>query len=325
MNHKKEKIKLIVIGGPTSSGKTGLGIELCKKIGGEIINADSVQVYRHFDIGSNKGNLKKISSYELDISNGEKFSIPIMEVEDSGIKGHLFDVADPDESFDISIYRELVEKIIYKIHKSKQIPVLVGGSGLYIDSVIKNYNLEKNAIDEDYREYLNSLSKGELQELLLNDNKDTFERLNNSDRNNPRRLIRLIEKKKTNQKHSDVSFDNNFDITFLYPEFNRTKLIKKIDKRVIEMFEEGLVEEVKGLLDWYPKNKSLRSAGYRQVVEYLTSDKYKTESECIKSVQASHRQLAKRQITWFEGDGRGYNLIKTSLDNIQEIVKNFNF
>ena len=187
----------------------------------------------------------------------------------------------------------------------------MGGTGLYIDSLIKGYTLvESNTRNRDA---LDKLSVEQLQGLI---SKETLGLLNNSDRNNPRRLIRVIEKSEhIGSNNEDFELEN----LILYPLYHWEELKLKIDKRVERMFADGLVEETKGLLlkGLTDDSESLKIMGYKQVVEYL---KNKIDlNTCIERVKIAHKQYAKRQKTWFEGSGRGYKLNKYS--NIEEALK----
>lgn len=311
----KNLINLIVVGGPTASGKTELAIQIAQKLGGEIINADSVQVYKYMNIGSNKGNIKYLNS--LNIDGYEVFEY---ELENSKTNGVLFDLIEPDCDFNISVYKTYADKSINYFYNSNKIPILTGGSGLYIDSIIKGYDFQSVEQNNSLREVLNELSIEELVERLKNLSIDSYQNLNNSDKNNPRRLIRLIEKNQLNINSRNN--DPKYNYLFFYPEFYKDDLFNKIDKRVDWMFQNGFVEEVKFLIEkgYSLQNKALQSTGYKEIYQMLFENKYSYD-ECIEKVKNSHKKYAKRQITWFEGKGRNYNLIKTNSNNLLSVLR----
>jgi tRNA dimethylallyltransferase len=311
----KKNYPLIVIGGPTATGKTKLAIELAQKINGVIINADSVQIYRDLVIGSNKGNINKVDC--IKISN-----IPLnrFELENSKVYGYMFDIVNPDEDFNLYNYQQLSRELINYIRHNGQIPILVGGSGLYIDSVIRDYTIQINNNDKSTRVRLSEMNTNELQKLIPINILDS---LNNSDKNNPRRLIRLIEKLNNNETSEEYSKFKFHEHVFFYPMFDKDQLIKKINFRVEEMFEQGFVDEVVKLIEKFPSiPRSLQSTGYKEIVNMLLSSTKIELQDCIEMVKIAHRKYAKRQITWFEGERRNYNLIKVS--DVDDILNYLN-
>lgn len=312
--------KIIIVGGPTASGKTKLALEVADIVNGEIINADSMQVYKGMDIGTNKGDLHVadyIEPKQIKLSS-KVFNINPYFIENSTVIGWLFNIVDPDDNFTVREYQQLANYMIEDIRKRGKTPVLVGGTGLYIDSVLRQYNI-KGVPDESLRSKLSRLTVNDLQTYLEGMGFD-LDTLNNSDRNNPRRLIRIIEK--INSQEELEKNNKNFEIEhiFLYPKFNFTQLESKIAKRVEIMIRSGFIEEVKNLLEkgYDSQNKAMQSTGYREVTEYIKGS-IKTESELIRRITLSHRQYAKRQVTWFEGKPRGYSLIKISPGNKEKL------
>lgn len=324
------KHKLIIIGGPTASGKTRLAISFAKENDGEIINADSVQVYKGLDIGTNKGDIQQIVDSKQQTALGHEFEIMGFEIENSGVTGWLFDLVEPDFDFTVAHYQQLASFVINDIVSRRKVPIIVGGTGLYIDALLKGYNFEGQR-DKELREELGAMNLEQLREKLTESGFD-LELLNNSDRNNPRRLVRLIEKEKVcpersrmekrkKEKKSSIthtanqlssqspSLKDSYDVTFYYPKYNREELMKTINKRAKEMIEHGLIDEVQKLLDkGYSKDlKSMQATGYKQVIDFLEG-KIKNKENLIDAIALAHRQYAKRQITWFEGEGRGYEL-----------------
>jgi tRNA dimethylallyltransferase len=300
--------KLIVIGGPTSSGKTSLAINIAKEFDCELINADSRQIYRYLDIGTNKGELSAVSNqpsaFLID-------NIPI----------HFVSFLDPDKRFSVFEYKKLAEEKIDDVISRGKVPILVGGTGLYIDAIIKNYKLQDtNSINVDFRNELENYSLKELQEKVISLGQTYFDQLNVSDKSNPRRLIRLIEKASSNVGEESVDADTSkYDYLILYPEYSWDELKLKIANRVDEMFIEGLIDETKNVLSLgFPKDSiALQGVGYKQVVEYL--DGKIDLKTCIELVKTAHQQYARRQRTWFEGERRRYNLVK--IKDVETAIK----
>lgn len=306
---------LIVVGGPTATGKTKLAIQTAKYLNGIIINADSVQIYKHLDIGSNKGKLELTSRL-----NFPGFEVGVYCVDDSGIEGVLFNIVEPSVNFNLADYVRYATSMIEYSQSIGKIPILTGGSGLYIDAVIKGYSLNSEEIDPDKRAELNRMSTYELSSIVKSISNKAYESLNNSDKNNPRRLIRLIEKSGAT-KQDNLDNKPKYNYLFLYPDYEKELLMYKIDKRVVEMFADGFVDEVRRLIeDGYNLNhKAMLSTGYKEVAQMLMYKEYSI-SECISMVQLAHRKYAKRQITWFEGQTRGYKLVRVSNSSLKDTL-----
>lgn len=293
--------KIVVICGPTSSGKTSLSLKLASAIDAELISSDSRQVYRTLDIGTNKGNLTQ--------SQGQY----LLE----GIPLHLVNLRNPNESYNVFDFKNDFDLKSKEIASRGKNIILVGGTGLYIDAVYRNYQLS-DSIENKYSE----LGINELRNLYVEKYPDAFEQLNYSDQNNPRRLSMHLSKLdagielKSNQK-------SELDFIFIYPNFEREEIKAKIDARVDEMFKEGLVDETKNALEKYGSNcVALQGIGYKEVVEFING-KY-SEEECVKLVKYAHNQYAKRQITWFEGAGRAYPLNRVNgINDTIELVRAF--
>lgn len=292
----KENNKLLLVVGPTASGKTKLAIKLAENYNSELVNADSRQVYKHMNIGTNKGSLTQLSD-KLYI-NGKFKNIYAYQLEKSSVVGWLFDVVKPNEEFNVSDYKLLANLVINNIKKKNKNVILVGGTGLYIDVLIHNFDLGNVPPDIRLRSKLEKLSVVELQNQLSTLNKVLYSDLNNSDKNNPRRLIRKLEiilnsHKKT--KENTQRF-NNYQFIYLQPPL--PILFSKINERVDKMIEDGFISEVENLIaKGYRNTKPMNGLGYKQVVSYL--DKKVSLIECIEKIKQEHRNYAKRQITWF--------------------------
>lgn len=293
--------KIIVITGPTAVGKTKLSIELAKKYNGEIINADAVQVYKGLDIGSAK------------VTEEEKENIP----------HHLFDIKDVNEEYTIYHYQKDCREKIKEILDRGNIPILVGGTGLYIKAALYDYKLTEEKETNTY----NNLTTEELYNELLELDKDIV-----IDKNNRRRLIRAINYYKENNKSINNNVTNKllYDCIFIGLTTDRKVLYDKINTRVDIMMKEGLLNEVKDFYEKGIRTKPLLNAiGYKEIYSYL--DGNISLEEAIDKIKQNSRHYAKRQYTffnhqlpvvWFETDYNNFNNIIEKVDNyIKSIEK----
>ena len=279
------KNKLIILAGPTASGKTSVSIDLAKKLGGEIISADSMQVYKYMDVGT-----AKISVEEM-----------------QGVKHHLIDVLDPKEDFNIVKFQNMVKCSIEEIVKNGHIPILVGGTGFYIQSVI--YDIDFNNEDD------NSSVRKKLEEEYDAFGADFMhEKLKKIDivsaqtihKNNKKRIIRAIEYFLINNEpissHNEVQREKKspYDYRFFVLNPPRDILYERINKRVDIMVENGLVDEVKKLREMglSTANISMQGIGYKEIIEYL--DGLVSLETAIENIKQNTRHMAKRQVTWFK-------------------------
>lgn len=300
--------KIVVIAGPTATGKTSLALEITKQLNGEIINADSRQVYKYFNIGTNKEN---------HIEHSQINNLPVSKFED-GTLSYLFDFVEAQDEFSLSNYQKLAYESIEFVLNNNKIPIIVGGSGLYIDSIVKGYEIQESEPLKKIREILENKTLSEFYDLLAGKGFDVTT-LNNSDKNNKRRLIRIYEKL---ESKSDITKTQNsiYNPIILYPKFDREELYSRINKRVDEMFELGLINEVQNLIDkGFRNTRPMQGIGYKEVVDFIDNKISKTE--CIEKVKQSHRRYARRQITWFEGEGRNYQFNKFDFKNIDQIIE----
>ncbi|MCA9382086.1 tRNA (adenosine(37)-N6)-dimethylallyltransferase MiaA [Candidatus Dojkabacteria bacterium] len=282
MNSTKQQ--LIVIFGPTASGKTDLSLDLAQKLGTEIINADSRQIYKYLNIGTAKPVPDDITSDEFLVK---------------GIKHYLIDFLDPKERYNAYEFGNESKKVIAKLHQQNKIPILCGGTGLYIDVSTGRRKLQPTIINEDLRAELNQLELKDLQVKAKKVNNKQYENLNESDKNNPRRLIRLIEKTLNDSKTVPIQ-EEDYDVFYFCPEFDRDQLISRIEERVVEMFDSGWIEEVEELLSsgYTNQDPGLEIMGYAEILRYL--DKEISKDELIELTKTAHRQYAKRQLTWMK-------------------------
>jgi tRNA dimethylallyltransferase len=251
---------IIVIAGPTATGKTGIATKLAKEFSGYIINADSRQVYKELQIGTAQPSKE--------------------DIEKAGVKHYLFGHKSIKEQYSLYEYQK---DVMHILKKNKDNPAfLVGGTGLYIDSVVHNYKLEKIVFE---RSKLENLNLEELQDIVG----DRLEELNESDRENPRRLIRFIEK---GYKH----FEKGKELNHLYLIYynNLTEVEKNIKERIDRMFSEGLIEENINLKE----NEFAETIGYREFEEYFKNNI--SIEELKEKIYINTRKYAKRQLTWFK-------------------------
>lgn len=279
-----EKPKIVVICGPTASGKTALSIELAKKINGEIVSADSMQLYQYMDIGT-----AKPTKDEMD-----------------GIKHYLIDCVSPEVRYSVATYKKQALEAIQEILIKGKTPIVVGGTGLYVDSLIYGIEYEDTEIDLEYRAELEKIAEEQGLEALYNQAKqidsDAIERISKNDK---KRICRILEiyhstgKTKTQQEIESRKNGVPYDYRVFAINMDRQKLYERINLRVDIMIKNGLINEVKELIKKYKTiPTALQGLGYKEVVDYL-NDKY-TKEEMIEKIKMETRRYAKRQITWFK-------------------------
>ena len=295
-NNKKPK--LIVILGPTASGKTELAIKLARKFNGEIVNADSRQIYKKMDIGTGKIENRnwildirklKISNIQYPISN----NIPI----------HLIDIVNPDEDFSVAEYKKLAINKIKEIQKRNKTPFLVGGTGLYISSVVDNLEIPKAPPNNKIRERLNKLNAKKLFEKLKKVDPKSAKIIG---KNNKRKLIRSLEVYEITRRPfsaQQIKGQPLFNVLQIGIKIDREKLYKKIDQRVNEMIKIGLIEETKKLAEKYSFSlPAMSGIGYQEIGLYLKNKI--TLDEAVQKIKFRTHQYARRQITWFKRLGK---------------------
>lgn len=278
------KKPLVVLTGPTAVGKTKLSIALAKALGGEIISADSMQVYKYMDIGS-----AKITEKEMD-----------------GVPHHLIDVLSPFEEFHIVRFQDLAKKAMEDIYIRGRIPIFVGGTGFYIQAITKDIDFTEGEEDKKYREELSCLAaeKGNefLHEMLRNIDPKSAEEIH---ANNVKRVIRALEFYKENgfpiSQHNEEQKQNETPYNLAYFVLNapRELLYERIDRRVDEMMENGLMEEVQKLKDMGCRRDmtSMQGLGYKEILSFLEGEV--PLEEAVRILKRDTRHFAKRQLTWF--------------------------
>ena len=286
MNSVSKKTKVIVICGPTGIGKTAVGINLAEKFGGEIIGADSMQIYRHMDIGTAKPTAE------------ERRRVP----------HHMVDIVDPDEDFDAVQYSEKARTTIAELNRRSRLPFAVGGTGLYIKAMLHGLFQSEPADPKIRNRLKQELEQGGshiLYERLEQIDPETAGRLHPNDSYRIIRALETIESsaKSISKHHQDHGFeDEPFNALKIGLRKDREKLYARIDQRVDLMIQAGLVEEVKKLLamGYSAELKSMQSIGYRHVAGFLEGSL--AWDECVRILKRDTRRYAKRQLTWFGAD-----------------------
>lgn len=286
---------LIVILGPTASGKTRLALRLAKEFDGELINADSRQIYRGMDIATNK--------FPMDAKIGKRDGTSYSIYEFDGVPEHLLDLVDPDDSFTMAEYKEQALSAIGDIHGRGRLPILVGGTGLYISAIVDNLDIPRAPADDKLREELSAHTSEELFAALDRIDPEAAESIGP---HNKRKLIRALEVFKltggtfSSQQKRGPSL---FDVLQIGIRSDRKELYAKIDARVDEMMVAGLIEETERLMQHYDPNlPSMSGIGYREVGAYLRGEI--TLDDAVQRIKYHTHQYARRQMTWFKRDGR---------------------
>ncbi len=278
-----KKEPLVILTGPTAVGKTKLSIALAKAIGGEIISADSMQVYRHMDIGSAKIRLEEME----------------------GIPHYLVDVLEPWEEFHVVRFQQMAKEAMKKIREHGHIPILVGGTGFYIQAIVKDIDFTENEASP-YREELTRLAEEKGADFL-------YEKLQKVDpksaqiihAHNVKRIIRALEfyqmtgKKISEHNKEQIEKSSPYQFAYFVLQDERTKLYKRIEARIDEMLQDGLIEEVTALKEMGLKRGmvSMQGLGYKEILAYLDGEC--TLEEAVEILKRDTRHFAKRQITWF--------------------------
>ena len=264
-------------------GKSKLAIELAKQINGEIISADSMQIYKDMNIGTAK----------------------VMPEEMENIKHYMIDFVSPEKRYSVSEYKKEAEKYIEQILEEGKIPIIVGGTGLYIDALIYGIEFQEEEFEEKYREELNNIAKKEGLEKLYNEAlKIDPEAMKKISKNDQKRIIRVLEiyhktgKTKTQQEIESRKKGVKYNFHVFAIDMERELLYDRINKRVDIMINQGLVEEVENILKKYKEfPTAMQGLGYKEVVEYLNNQI--TKEEMIEKIKKETRHYAKRQLTWF--------------------------
>ncbi len=307
-----EKQPLIIITGPTAVGKTALSVETALKLDGEIISADSMQVYRGMDIGTAK----------------------IKEEEKKGVPHHLIDIIDPDEEFNVTVFKNMAKKCIDDIASRGKIPIIAGGTGFYIQSVL--YDVDFTDYDEDKRSEVRMLLEDTLEEKGID---FMYERLKEVDpkyaevihKNNIRRVLHGLEYNIMTgnrlSEHNEEQRERTSPYNFLYFVLNddRAKVYGRINKRVDEMLRDGLADEVRGLLEaGYSRDlQSMQGLGYKEMADYLYGEC--PYDEAVEIIKRDTRHFAKKQLTWFKRERVTVELNREVLGSDDKILEHILF
>lgn len=314
--------QLLIICGPTSTGKTGLALKIAKKFDGEIVSADSRQVYKKLDIGTGK-DLPKNSKLYFPVSGLRKEKIGCYSLD--GVKIWGYDIADPKNEFSVSHYLKFARKVINDIVSRDKLPILVGGTGLYIKGVVDGIESAGVPKNNKLRRVLGKKGVADLFEMLANLNPVKAASLNRSDRKNPRRLVRAIEiaefkltgAKTNNQSNKKPA---NYDTLFIGLKTPFSDLEKIISERVKKRIDAGIKDEIKKLLktgiSW--KMQSMNTLGYKEWIGFFIGEK--TEKEVFSEWVMDEKRYAKRQMTWFKKEKR-INWFDTSTSNWQKNIE----
>ena len=296
---------LIILTGPTAVGKTALSIWLAKAVDGEIISADSMQVYRKMNIGTAK----------------------IQQSEMQGVRHHLIDILDPGEDFNVVLFKKYALEAMKDIYSRGKIPVVVGGTGFYIQALLYDINFEDNDNDMSYREELQTLAaehgNSYIHDMLAGVDPESAEKIHE---NNVKRVIRALEfYKKTGTKiseHNEAESQKESPYNFEYFVLNddRQKLYDRIDRRIDIMLEDGLLDEVKSLVDeGYSRDLvSMQGLGYKEMIDYI-QERY-TLDEAVYTLKRDTRHFAKRQVTWFKREKQVTWVNKNEFDSEADIL-----
>ena len=300
------KPKVIIICGPTASGKTALSIELAKTINGEIVSCDSMQIYKDMDIGTAKPTAEEMQ----------------------GIKHYLLDFIEPDKRYSVAEFKKDAEKAIEQILAKGKIPIVVGGTGLYVDSLIYGIEYQDIPLDEEYRNKLEQIANEKGLEVLYEKAKQIDEQaMKKISPNDKKRIIRVLEiykatgKNKTEQEMESRKNEVKYDFKVFAINMDREVLYDRINKRVDIMIEQGLIEEVKNIIQKYSEfPTAMQGLGYKEVVEYLNGKCSK--EEMIEKIKMETRRYAKRQLTWFRKNKQTIwiNGLNSKESNVQFIV-----
>lgn len=299
------KKKLLIITGPTGVGKSDLAVSLAQKLGGEIISADSMQIYRGMDIGSAK----------------------IREADRGGVPHHLLDAADPREEFSVADWRALAEEAMAGIYQRGHLPIITGGTGLYINSIIYPMSfaetMKSPAIRRRYEQLVEQQGNESLHALLKERDPESAAMIHP---NNVKRVIRALEVGELTGKPFSVYRDekklrDDLDIFYYWISMDRQKLYDRIDQRVDLMMQAGLLEEIRALqaAGLQRSFQSMQGIGYKELLTYLLGEV--SLEEAVDQIKQGSRNYAKRQMTWFRNDENCLELSKEKMTESEMLFR----
>lgn len=294
--------KIVAVAGPTASGKTALALKIAERFDGEVVSCDSMQIYRHMDVGTAKPSIEEMER----------------------IPHHMIDIAEPFENYSVADFAEQARKCIDDILSRGKLPVLAGGTGLYMDSIIENIGFADFGSDEEFRREMQMLADREgnqaVHRLLAEKDPDAAEKIHP---NNIRRVIRALEVcRLTGKTFTQVNMESRrqrmYDALIFAIDTDREVLYERINHRVDRMIDEGLVEEVQGLRNMgiSREHTSMQAIGYKELMEFL--DGNCNFDEAVEKIKQESRRYAKRQITWFK---RNKDIHWVSVANDEEVKK----
>ena len=273
-----DKKKVIVICGPTASGKTSLGIQIANLVNGEIISADSMQIYKDMDIGSAK---------------------PTIEERAQAVH-HLVDFVDPDRRYSVADFKKDAESKIKEILEKNKVPIIVGGTGLYVNSLIYNIHYNEVETDLEYRKMLESIDVKDLYKMAEGIDSEALNKIASTDRKRISRILEIYHStgKTKPELETESRHEPEYDYKIFVLNMDRQKLYDRINLRVDLMIKNGLVDEVKRMLEKYSEfPTAMQGLGYKEIVDYLNGNC--SLDEAIEKIKLETRRYAKRQLTWF--------------------------
>lgn len=273
-----DKKKVIVICGPTASGKTSLGIQIANLVNGEIISADSMQIYKDMDIGSAK---------------------PTIEERAQAVH-HLVDFVDPDRRYSVADFKKDAESKIKEILEKNKVPIIVGGTGLYVNSLIYNIHYNEVETDLEYRKMLENIDVKDLYKIAEGIDSEALKKIASTDRKRISRILEIYHStgKTKTELEKESRHEPEYDYKIFILNMDRQKLYDRINLRVDLMIKDGLVDEVKRMLEKYSEfPTAMQGLGYKEIVDYLNGNC--SLDEAIEKIKLETRRYAKRQLTWF--------------------------
>lgn len=297
--------KIIVVSGPTASGKTALAVELAKKYGGEVISADSMQIYTDMDVASAKATVE----------------------EQQGIPHHMMDFLDPSESFSVADWVKMAGECAEDIISRGKIPVICGGTGLYISSFVDNLQFDDSECDYGFRDEMRKFAEENGAESLLEKLREVDpETASELHANNVSRVIRALEVYKTTghtiaeAKRASRNAPSPYEFILLTLDFEKRKqLHERINRRVELMLQNGLVQEARTCFDQPERPTAAQAIGCKELYPYFRGER--TLEECVEELKLRTRQYAKRQLTWFRRDSRFHRIVICPGDGLAEAVE----
>lgn len=297
--------KIIVVSGPTASGKTALAVELAKKYGGEVISADSMQIYTDMDVASAKATVE----------------------EQQGIPHHMMDFLDPSESFSVADWVKMAGECAEDIISRGKIPVICGGTGLYISSFVDNLQFDDSECDYGFRDEMRKFAEENGAEALLEKLREVDpETASELHANNVSRVIRALEVYKTTghtiaeAKRASRNAPSPYEFILLTLDFEkREQLHERINRRVELMLQNGLVQEARMCFDQPERPTAAQAIGCKELYPYFRGER--TLEECVEELKLRTRQYAKRQLTWFRRDSRFHRIVICPGDGLAEAVE----